>query len=126
TGLRAAWSPDLGFAPVDPEVERICRDALGVFDGIGCRVERVEVDFSDATDAYQLLNASMRAAIMDEHLPEHADDVDPLLVWRSQHAQERTAADHALAEVTQAGVYERLRRLFERYDLLLVPSTPTP
>jgi len=125
-GMRAAWTPDLGFAPVDPVVERICRDALGHFDELGCRVERVEVDFSDATDAYQLLNASMRAAIMDEHLPEHSGDVDPLLVWRSEHARERTAADHALAEATQASVYERLRRLFERYDLLLLPTTPTP
>ena len=125
-GLRAAWTPDLGFAPVDPVVERICVDALSVFGELGCRVEQEDLDFSDATDAYQLLNASMRAALMDEHLPDRREDVDPLLVWRSEHARGRSAADHALAEMVQSSVYERLRRLFERYDLLVLPTTPTP
>src|SRR6185437_6523877 len=38
-GRRVAWTPDLGFAPVDPEVRRICEDALAVFEGLGCHVE---------------------------------------------------------------------------------------
>ena len=125
-GTRVAWTPDLGFAPVDPEVARICRRAASAFDDLGARVDDVDVDFSDATDAYQLLNASMRAALMDEHLPASRDDVDPLLVWRTEYARGRSAADHGLAEMVQSSVYERLRLLFERYDLLVLPTTPTP
>src|SRR5712691_563226 len=33
-GLHVAWSPDLGYAPVDPEVARICEDAAAHFESL--------------------------------------------------------------------------------------------
>ena len=39
-GLRVAWSPTLGYAPVDPEVRTLCEQAARVFaDELGCAVE---------------------------------------------------------------------------------------
>src|SRR5919106_5216993 len=35
-GLRVAWSPDLGFAVVDPQVKQLTAAAVGVFSEIGC------------------------------------------------------------------------------------------
>jgi Asp-tRNA(Asn)/Glu-tRNA(Gln) amidotransferase A subunit family amidase len=125
-GRRVAWTPDLGFAPVDPEVRRICEDALAVFEGLGCHVEPDGTDFSDATDAYSLLNATLRAALVHEHVPARSDDLDPLMVWRAEHARTRSAADVGLAGLVQSSVYERVRAIFERCDLLVLPTTPTP
>ena len=38
-GWRVAWSPDLGFARVEPEIQKICAAAVGAFEDLGCVVE---------------------------------------------------------------------------------------
>lgn len=125
-GLRVAWTPDLGFAPVEPVVRETCARALATLESLGCSVEEVAVDFADSLEAYRLLNANLRAALMDGYYPARKDDLDPLLSWRVEFARGKTAADAAKAEMVQTGIYQRLWRLFEEYDLLLTPTTPTP
>ncbi|WP_051580505.1 amidase [Pseudonocardia acaciae] len=129
TGWRVGWLGNLGFVPVEAEVTRACRRALGVLGELGCELEDVEpanADFSAAVEAYVLLNANRRAALMEPHLPERERDVDPLMIWRVEHSRARTATDAARAEMVQSAVYQRVRRLFERYDLLALPTTPCP
>ena len=43
-GLRIAWSPDLGYCPVDPQVLEATASAAQMFQEFGCVVE--ETDFS--------------------------------------------------------------------------------
>ena len=39
-GLRVAWTPDWGYAQVDPEVREVCAKAAKVFaDQLGCKLE---------------------------------------------------------------------------------------
>ncbi|MEA3117819.1 MAG: aspartyl-tRNA(Asn)/glutamyl-tRNA(Gln) amidotransferase subunit, partial [Paraburkholderia sp.] len=52
-GLRVAYSPDWGYAAVDPRVRRIVDDAVGVFeDDLGCTVEIAHPGWSDPFDAF--------------------------------------------------------------------------
>ena len=44
-GLRVAWSRDLGFAPVEPEVADICERAAKRFADLGCEVEEASPGF---------------------------------------------------------------------------------
>lgn len=125
-GRRIGWLDDLGFVPVDPVVRQVCARALSVFTDLGCHVEHDSTGFADAAEAYILLNANRRAALMEPHLPHRRDDVDPLMVWRVEYSRARTATDAARAEMVQSAIYQRVRGLFERYDLLMVPTTPCP
>lgn len=126
SGLRIGYSADLGCVPLDPTVAGICATAARAFEDIGCNVEEVQVDFKDAIEAYALINATRRAATIDAFLPARADDLDREVVWRWELATSKTATDFGKAVVTQTSVYERVQGLFERYDLLLTPTTPTP
>ncbi len=125
-GKRIGWSRDLGFVPVEPEVTAACAEAVAAFEAMGCEVEEITTDFSDEVEPYALLNSNRRGALIDPYLPERADDVDPLMIWRAEAARARTATDAAVAEMAQAEIYQRVRDLLQRYDLLLVPTTPTP
>jgi amidase len=124
-GLRIGYSPDLGFL-VDPTVRDICAAAVQTFAELGCEIEELQVDFSDAIEAYALINATRRAATIDGVIPDRAGDLDPEVLWRWELATGKTATDLGRAILTQTLVYERIRTLFERYDLLVTPTTPTP
>jgi Asp-tRNA(Asn)/Glu-tRNA(Gln) amidotransferase A subunit family amidase len=124
--MRIAYSADLGCVPVDPAVAEICAAGARAFEGLGCEVEEVALDFRDAVEAYALINATRRAASIDNVLPDRAADLDPEVVWRWELATGKTATDLGKAIITQTSVYERMRALFDRYDLVITPTTPTP
>jgi Asp-tRNA(Asn)/Glu-tRNA(Gln) amidotransferase A subunit family amidase len=125
-GRRIGWTPDLGFVPVEPVVRRLCEEAVRSFEDLGAYVESIDVDFRDAVDAYALLNANYRGALIDLYLPDRADEIDPLIVARATFARKHSAIDVASAEIVQSKVYERVRGLFEQYDLLILPTAPVP
>ncbi|HSF26938.1 MAG TPA: amidase [Actinomycetes bacterium] len=123
---KIAWSPDLGFAMVDPEVVEVCHAAVrSAAEAIGASVTEYDLGLPDSTDAYQLLNATLRAGLMEDYFPGRRDEMDPLMAWRTEHARERRASHVAVAERTQSIVYERLRTMFQTYDYLVLPTTPT-
>lgn len=123
---RIAWTADLGFAPVDPEVVAVCEQALrrvaGVFD---LRVETVTPSLPDCLDAYGLLNDTLRGALMEPYFDTRPADIDPLLVRKVRQARGRTAADVGVAQMTQTAVYHEIRTLLESHDYIALPTTPT-
>ena len=46
-GLRIAFSPDLGYADVDPETAPVVADALKVFSYLGATIEEASPGFDD-------------------------------------------------------------------------------
>src|SRR5436309_6477723 len=54
-GLRVAWSPDLGFAAVDPEVGAIVERAARRFAELGCEVEAPAVAWPDPRAFHQII-----------------------------------------------------------------------
>jgi Asp-tRNA(Asn)/Glu-tRNA(Gln) amidotransferase A subunit family amidase len=49
-GLRVAWSPDLSYRAVDPEVLANTERALRLLERLGCAVQRVQPGWSDEVD----------------------------------------------------------------------------
>jgi amidase len=50
SGLRVAWSPDLSYRAVDPEVLANTERALRLFEELGCAVQRVQPGWSEEID----------------------------------------------------------------------------
>ena len=67
-GCRIAFSPDLGYAEVDPEVAASVRRAVEVLAGLGAVVEEVDPGFADPVRAYHVLWFSGAAKSL-ERLP---------------------------------------------------------
>ena len=51
-GLRIGWTPDFGYAPVDPEVLRISEAAARNFESLGATVEEVDVGLQNPFRAF--------------------------------------------------------------------------
>jgi aspartyl-tRNA(Asn)/glutamyl-tRNA(Gln) amidotransferase subunit A len=122
SGLRVAYSPDLGYLPVDAEVAGPVRAAASVFESLGCHVEEVDPGWGDPIDMEHVLFTASFAGMIGHLLDEWQDRLDPGLVALTWHGQRYSAADLGRANGERLQYYDRVRAFFERYDLLLTPS----
>lgn len=121
-GLRVAWSPDLGYLRVDPEIAAAAKAAAEAFAELGCTVEEVKPGWDDPIAAEHCIYTSIFAAMVGPLLDEWADRMDQGLVACARAGFAHSAADLMRAKEQRLLLYDRVRQLFERYDLLLTPS----
>ncbi|MEX2146310.1 MAG: amidase [Candidatus Rokuibacteriota bacterium] len=122
-GLRVAWTPDLGYAPVEPEIRAVCAAAARRFEALGCAVDEAQPGFDDAEPLFMDLVAPMRAASFGAMLPQWRAEMDPLLVQRIERSDGVDAVAFERAQQRRTQLWLTVQRFFERYDVLLTPVT---
>lgn len=125
-GLRVAYSEDWGYAAVDPEVRRVVRDAVKVFErDLGCHVEAADPGWEDPFMAFWgLVALESDLAGMRAWLPEHAHHMSPHLVDFLSRAW--TAEDLTNANIARKALCTRMAKFMANYDLLLTPTLAVP
>jgi aspartyl-tRNA(Asn)/glutamyl-tRNA(Gln) amidotransferase subunit A len=125
-GLRVAWSPNLGFVPmVDKQVSAITAKAARTFEELGCYVEEVsDTGFEDTLSIHVPLWLSGLAGMLGKYLPEWESQMDPLLVSWTRIGLTISAVDFVQAQIRRSELRDKLRRFFQRYDLLVTPTLP--
>ncbi|MEV6129338.1 amidase [Streptomyces violaceusniger] len=122
TGLRVAWSPDLGgLVPVEPEVAAAVESAVEVFTGLGCVVERACPDLTEAEEVFRTLRASMFEVAFGTLMDRHPDGLKQTIRENAEEGRKLSGPDVARAEVLHTRLYHRVREFFGRYDVLLLP-----
>jgi len=124
--LKVAWSPDLGYARVDPEVTDVTTKAARAFEELGCHVEEVNPGFGDVIEFYRTIMRVGVAVSLSDLLPKWEQEMDPGLVNVARAGKDIPAVDFAKAQGERHRFYDRVRRFFETYDLLLTPTVAVP
>ena len=125
SGLRVAWSPDLGYAPIDPEVREITTTAAARFSELGCHVEEVQPGIPDPwNDIVNMIWASAFAGIYQHDLDKVRDLLTPGLVEVIEQGKQFSAAELAKAYTLRNDYYHSWRAFMQDYDLLLTPTLP--
>jgi aspartyl-tRNA(Asn)/glutamyl-tRNA(Gln) amidotransferase subunit A len=125
-GLRIAWSPDLGYCPVDPQVLEAASSTAQVFQELGCQVD--ETDFAlhnplpPFYDIFYSNNFASWGHLLEEN-PEGLTDYGRTFLEHGAHA---TGVDYARAIAAIEVMKSRLADLLERYDLLMTPTVAVP
>ncbi len=123
---RIAFSPDLGFMPVDPEVRDICAGAMAHFEAMGVAVEEHAPDFSGAMEAFHTFRAVLFVTDHAERMKAHRDKFKPEILWNYDKGQALTAADIARAESNRVALFQRMADFFAEFDLLACPTAAVP
>ncbi|MCE0761750.1 amidase [Pseudonocardia kujensis] len=127
TGLRVAWSPDLGGSiPVDAAVTAALEPQVRVLEELGATVERADPDLRGADEVFRTLRAWIFAVSMGPLLARHRDRMKATLVGNIEEGRRLTGADVARAEILHSALFQRMRRFYERYDLLALPVSQVP
>jgi aspartyl-tRNA(Asn)/glutamyl-tRNA(Gln) amidotransferase subunit A len=122
-GLNVAWTPDLGYARVDPAVLELCGDAAAEFDTLGCHVEVVNPGWDSPEDAFATLIAAQFYAAWSDELPAAEAKLDPTLVKLVRKGGIVSARDYVKALGRVRAYWQEVRTFLERFDLLLTPTT---
>jgi aspartyl-tRNA(Asn)/glutamyl-tRNA(Gln) amidotransferase subunit A len=111
----------------DNEVLEKLDKAAQEFKNLGARVEKVDLPW---LASLALANGQMTqadgAAFHRERLREHPDWFGADVLQRLQSGAALTSSEYALARRIQAEGRRRFEIFFEKYDILLLPTTPLP
>lgn len=121
-GLHVAWSPDLGYAVVDPEVRTVCENAAAELESLGCHVEVVNPGWESAERHFSTLVAAQFHAAWGDRLPGAAAEMDPTLVRFIERGATVGAREYLAAYGAIDTFWEEVRSFLERFDLLLTPA----
>lgn len=127
SGLRVAFSPNLGYATVDPEVAGAVASAASIFERLGAHVEQLDPGFEDPRWCFDVLwstGAARLVAGLGDPPPE--DRMDPGLLAIVRPARERSALDYAEALRLRDALGLTMSLFHQQWDLLLTPTLPLP
>lgn len=123
-GLRIAYSRDLGYASVEPEVAALVEAAVRAFAEMGATVEEVGAVFEDPFETTGLM-WSVGLALGTDGLSEaQRAQVEPPVLDLADPARKLSALDYRRAEQRREALGRRMQLFHQDYDLLITPQLP--
>jgi amidase len=123
--VRIGYAADIAGTGIDPEISDACRTATKRLVECGATVDELEFSLADGRNAYLVLRGLTMVARFFEYLND-TERFEPNLKGNIEAGLKLTISDVAGAERKRAELWNRWRTLFERFDLLLTPTTPVP
>ena len=124
TGLRIAWSGDLGYAAVDPEVRAIAERAAQRFTDLGATVEEPVLNWPDPYEWHKIIYQVNVATRSHERALQRPDWIEPTMMRMMLNAGRYSAIELNKAILQRTVFYHAVRATFDEYDLLLTPQMP--
>ncbi len=121
-GLKIAWSPDLGYAVVDPRVLRVTEGAVKIFTDLGAAVESASPEVSSPEQTLATVMGVRLAADLEDKMAEWREQIDRGLARFVERSLKIPATEYARACFAQVAYWDGIRPFFEKYDLLLTPT----
>jgi len=132
-GLRVAWSPDLGVFPIEAEVARVTRSAVGAFEAAGAFVEEVRVGLPRGQEelcaawvrqsGVRAVQTALRFKEEDiDLLGSSRDEISPEFAAMLELGLAQSALSYRADDVIRTEVLDAVQDVFDRYDLLVCPT----
>ncbi|HEX6267673.1 MAG TPA: amidase [Burkholderiales bacterium] len=118
--LRIAYSGNLGYAGVDPEVRDLAFQAVKVFSDLGARVEEKHPGFDNPEPIFRAHWFSGAAALVRSL--KDRKGVDPGLLEVAAQGEKVTAADLLEAQMKRGALGTHMNLFHRDYDLLVTPT----
>jgi len=122
SSVRAAFSHDLSFAPVERHVAEVFAGKAALFRASFARADDAAPDCSGADRAFEVLRAVSFLASHADRVRDRPDDVGPNVRANVAEGMGYSAMDIAEAFTLQTALYRRWQAFFTGYDVLITPS----
>ncbi len=126
SGVRIAWSADMGGLPVDKRIVSTLEAQRNVFETLGCQIDEACPDFSGANEVFMTMRAANMATTRADMLKTHRDRIKDTVIWNIEEGLKLSAAEVGSAEVKRAALYERIRQFMHTYEFMIFPVSQHP
>jgi len=124
--LKVAWSIDLGYAVVDPQVRTVVEKAVKAFEDLDWKLQEAHLDFRDPEPTFTTMVLAETAAPLIDAMEEWEDKIDPPLARLVDYGKDVSAMDYVKATFQRKEFWEKVYKFFKKYDLLLTPTLAVP
>jgi len=125
-GLSVAWSPDLGYARVDPEVADLCAAAAERFESLGSHVEVVSPSWEDPEEMFRVTVGAETWGAWGDRLESDGDKMDRSFRAFLKYGATVTSAQLLRALRGRNELWAEVQRFLARFDLLITPTVAVP
>jgi len=125
-GLRIAWCTDIGLGACDPEIAALFETAVAVLAEQGARVDRIDLDLSEAKEIFRVLWYAGAGRIVDSLPADSHHLIDPGLREIAAEGAGYSLGRYMDAIDARFAFGQRLKLLHRDYDLLATPTLPIP
>ncbi len=125
-GLHIAWSRDLGFPVVHPEVAAAVERGIARLERAGARISEVSLDLSPLRDAMDVIWRVGFSGALRNLTGEELQRIEPDLLELVVSARDLSAAQLQIANDAAREHCQAMQRFHQTYDLLVTPALPIP
>ena len=126
-GWKIAFSMNLGYFEVDPQVQRNTLAALETFKALGCTINQVDLNWNWGTlDAWMTQWEGLFAGIAEQYLPRWRFEMDPVVVKILERGQTHSAARFYRCNLVRGEMYKTLGPILEEHNVLICPTLAVP
>lgn len=120
--IRAAFTPDFGFAPTENGVRAAFAEKTALFRAVLARGDDATPDCTGADRAFEVLRAIGMVAAHQDKCRDHPGQVGPNIRANVEEGLRYTAVDVADAMTAQTVLYRRWQEFFAEYDVVITPA----
>ena len=123
--FRVAYSKDLGYSPIDPEIEQVISDAVSQLSDAGMEVVEIDSLFDkDPIDEFYIMTMSYYAKMLQPLLDDPKFQlVEPGIQEQVTKGLSFSAIDFLRATDLCFYMNRTLFKLFQQFDVLISPTT---
>jgi amidase len=127
TAVRVGWLGDLGgYLPTEPGILSACEDGLARLQQAGAKIESVELGFAPE-QAWQCWLVWRRWLVSGRVAPFYKNAamrslMKPEAQWEAEQGDRLSGEEVFNASVLRTQLFQAMRRLFDRFDVLAMPS----
>jgi aspartyl-tRNA(Asn)/glutamyl-tRNA(Gln) amidotransferase subunit A len=121
---RMAYTPNLGYAPVDVEIENLTRRAAFNFEMLECEVTEIKPDWLNMENDFMTLIPAEAVTANEKRLEEWKRLAYPYYAGYIELVKNLNARDIIRIQFRREELWKKVHRIFEKYDFLLTPVTP--
>ncbi|NUU00998.1 amidase [Herbaspirillum robiniae] len=122
--LRIGYTEDFGVCEVDDGIRQVFRDKMAAIGALVAVCEPVEIDMGEAHRCFDVIRAESFVAGFEAAYRRDPSSLGPNTRANYEMGAAMTLADSAWAAGEQTRIFRRFQQLYERYDLILSPTTP--
>jgi amidase len=125
-GLRIAWCPNFAGLPFERGVRDVFAGARSRFEALGCITAEADPDFSGADESFKVLRALAFYQLYSPLLAQFRPQIKATVVQEIEQGAKLTGPQIASAEIKRSRLFDRIGRLMQTCDFLVLPVTQVP